>query len=235
MEKLKNLYRSYKHGLFALGYMVIYMVWFVYLEKTVTRNFTVIHTALDDYIPFCEVFVIPYFLWFAYVAGTVIFLMIKNKEEYFKACVFLFTGMTIFLVISTLWPNGQHLRPFVMPRDNIFTRMVAGLYRTDTPTNLWPSIHVFNSIGAHIALSKSESLREHKGIRIGSLILAISIILSTMFIKQHSTFDVATAFIMAGILYVLVYRTELVANFVRSVHTSRASRSRRNKRTPQIN
>lgn len=44
MEKLKNLYRSYKHGLFALGYMVIYMVWFVYLEKTVTRNFTVIHT-----------------------------------------------------------------------------------------------------------------------------------------------------------------------------------------------
>lgn len=122
-----------------------------------------------------------------------------------------------------------------MPRDNIFTRMVAGLYRTDTPTNLWPSIHVFNSIGAHIALSKSEALRKHKGIRIGSLILAISIILSTMLIKQHSTFDVATAFIMAGILYVLVYRTELIANFIRSVRTSRASRSRRNKRTPQIN
>ena len=56
-----------------------------------------------------------------------------------------------------------------------------------------------------------------------------------MLIKQHSTFDVATAFIMAGILYVLVYRTELVANFIRSVHTSRATRSRRNKRTPQIN
>ena len=91
---------------------------------------------------------------------------------------------------------------------------------------------MFNSIGAHIALSKSEALKEHKGIRIASLILAISIILSTMFIKQHSTFDVATAFIMAGILYVLVYRTELVANFIRSV---RASRSRRNKRTPQIN
>ena len=83
IEKLKR----YSH-IWILSYAFIYLPWFSYLEKTVTRNFTVIHTALDDYIPFCEIFVIPYFLWFAYVAGAVIFLMIKNKEEYFKACAF---------------------------------------------------------------------------------------------------------------------------------------------------
>ena len=44
-----------------------------------------------------------------------------------------------------------------------------------------------------------------KGIRIGSLILCVSIILSTMLIKQHSVFDVITAFIMAFIMYLIVY------------------------------
>ena len=97
--------------------------------------------------------------------------------------------MTIFLIVSTLWPNGQHLRPAVMPRDNIFTRMVAALYRTDTPTNLWPSIHVYNSLGAHFAIIRSKCFEKKKGIRIGSLILASSIIMATMFIKQHSVFD----------------------------------------------
>lgn len=140
-----------------------------------------------------------------------VFFFFKDKEEYYKTCLFLATGMTIFLIVSTLWPNGHHLRPYVMPRDNVFTRMVAALYKTDTPTNLWPSIHVYNSLGAHIAVMKSRHLENKKGIRIGSFILCVSIILSTMFIKQHSVFDVTTAFIMAAVMYVLVYRLILYA------------------------
>ena len=131
--------------------------------------------------------------------------------------------MTIFLIISTLWPNGHHLRPRVMPRDNIFTQLIAQLYQTDTSTNLWPSIHVYNSIGAHLAVAKCQALRKHKGIRFGSLILCISIILSTVLIKQHSTFDVVTAFIMAAIMYVLVYNPEysLVTRLQRRKRSSR--------------
>lgn len=32
-----------------------------------------------------------------------------------------------------------------------------------------------------------------------------------MFIKQHSVFDVLTAFIMAGIMYLVVYQADVVA------------------------
>ena len=142
--------------------------------------------------------------------AVVIYFFFKNKEDYYRTCIFLFTGMTIFLIVSTLWPNGQHLRPAVMPRDNIFTRMVAALYRTDTPTNLWPSIHVYNSLGAHFAIIRSKCFEKKKGIRIGSLILAVSIIMATMFIKQHSVFDVLTAFVMAAVMYTLVYRYDLL-------------------------
>lgn len=227
MKKWKCFYEKYKHGIPLLIYMVIYLVWFAWLEKTNVKNYQVIHVTLDDYIPFCEVFVIPYLLWFAYVAAVVIYLFFKNKQDYYKTCTFLFTGMTIFLIISTLWPNGHHLRPAVMPRDNCFTWLVSMLWKTDTPTNLWPSIHVFNSMGAHFAVMQSKELASSKWggrLKIASGILAVSIILSTVFIKQHSLFDVATGILMGSIMYVLVYRKEWLLV---------GRPEKKNKRTPQ--
>lgn len=227
MKKLKCFYDKYKHGIPLLVYMAIYLVWFAWLEKTNVKNYRLIHVTLDDYIPFCEVFVIPYLLWFAYVAAVVIYLFFKNKQDYYKTCTFLFTGMTIFLIISTLWPNGHHLRPAVLPRDNCFTWLVSMLWKTDTPTNLWPSIHVFNSMGAHFAVMHSKELAASKWgghLKIASGVLAVSIILSTVFIKQHSLFDVATGILMGSVMYVLVYRREWLL----------AGRpENKNKRTPQ--
>lgn len=219
--------RKYRHALPLIIYGIIYMAWFGHLERTVTSHYRIIHVAFDDYIPFCEIFVIPYMLWFAYVAVVVMYFFFRDKDDYFKTCTFLFTGMTIFLLVSTLWPNGHHLRPYTMPRDNVFTFLVSMLYKADTPTNLWPSIHVYNSLGCHIAVMKSQRLRNHKAIRIGSLFLCVSIIMSTVFIKQHSLFDVTTAFIMAGIMYGIVYRSDVLFNFYRSTQNRR-------KRKPKV-
>lgn len=215
---------KYKHAIPLIVYGLIYLVWFGYLERTVKR-YKLIHVALDDYIPFCEVFIIPYLLWFIYVAIVVMYFFFKDKEDYFKCCIFLFTGMTIFLLISTLWPNGQRLRPYAMPRDNIFIHLVEMIYSTDTPTNLWPSIHVYNSLGCHLAIIKSKHFEHHKGIRLASFVLCASIIMSTMFIKQHSVFDVTTAFIMATIMYVVVYQSDALYNLKHSIQN-------RNKRRP---
>ena len=82
--------------------------WFGHLEKTVTTHFHVIHTALDDYIPFCEYFIIPYLLWFGYVGWGIGYFYLKDRSEYFRLCAMLFTGMTIFLIVSTIYPNGHH-------------------------------------------------------------------------------------------------------------------------------
>ena len=65
--------------------------------------------AADDYMPFSEVYLIPSFLSLAYVTTVVIYFFFKNKEDYYRTCIFLFTGMTIFLIVSTLWPNGMIL------------------------------------------------------------------------------------------------------------------------------
>lgn len=195
---------KYKHGLLLL-YFLIYLPWFGYLEENVTTHFHVIHVALDDKIPFCEYFIIPYMLWFAYVASGIAYFFFKNKSEYYKLCAFLFTGMTIFLVISTVYPNGHYLRPTTFERDNIFVHVVQWLYSTDTPTNLFPSIHVYNSLGINMAVWHSENFKKNKPVRYGSAILCISIILSTMFLKQHSVFDVVTGIVLAAFMFSLVY------------------------------
>lgn len=215
---------GYRHAIPLIVYGIIYLTWFHWLEINVTKNYRVIHMAADDYIPFCEVFIIPYLLWFAYVSLVVGYFFFKNKEDYYKTCVFLFTGMTIFLLVSTLWPNGHHLRPHFMPRDNIFTRMIERLWSVDTPTNLWPSIHVYNSLGAHFAIIRSRNFENKKGIKTASLILASSIIASTMLIKQHSVFDVLTAFVMAAIMYLIVYRYDLIV-LARIAYKRRKARS----------
>ena len=54
--------RKYRHAAPLIIYGIIYLTWFIYLEQKVTKNYRVIHVTLDDYIPFCEGFVIPYFL-----------------------------------------------------------------------------------------------------------------------------------------------------------------------------
>ena len=64
---------------------------------------------------------------------------------------------------------------------------------------------VFNSIGTHIAVMKSESLKKHKVIRILSGILMVAICMATVSLKQHSVLDVAGAILLSAAIYPLVY------------------------------
>ena len=206
-DSINTFLEKNKHACLLL-YLMIYFPWFHHLEKTVTTHFHVIHVALDDYIPFCEYFIIPYFLWFAYVAWSVLYFYFKNKDEYFRLCGMLFSGMTIFLIVSTIYPNGHYLRPVYFDHNNIFIQMVRMLYAADTPTNLFPSIHVYNSIAVNIAVWHSSNFKEKKWVRFGSSILMVLIILSTMFLKQHSVFDVVTGIVLSVFMYSLVYTTD---------------------------
>lgn len=202
--KVLGFMSNNKHALLML-YWLIYLPWFGYVEKTVTTHFHVIHLAIDDYIPFCEYFVVPYFLWFAYIAWGIGYFYLKNKDEYFRLCAVLFTGMTLFLIISTIYPNGHYLRPLTYENSNIFVECVKWLHATDTPTNLFPSIHVYNSIAVNIAVWHCDNFKKRPVIRIGSAVLMVSIILATMFLKQHSVFDVVTGILFAVFMYSIVY------------------------------
>jgi len=220
--KLSALMHRYRHA-WVLSYFIIYLAWFAYLEQTVTTRFHIITMPVDLKIPFCEYFVIPYFLWFGYVAFGVGYFFFHSRKDFYRLCGFLFAGMTIFLIVSTVYPNGHYLRPTAFERENICMRLVEWLYATDTATNLFPSIHVYNSLGIHIAITRSRCFRRKKTARFVSLVLCISIILSTMFLKQHSVFDVMTAMALSLVMYYFIYSQA----YRRAVAAARLEREQR--------
>lgn len=200
-------------------YMIAYLVSFGLIEQWNRLHYTVIHTAVDDMIPFSPVFVIPYILWFPYVMCFGLFLLMVNEEAYHRFCTVLAIGMTIFIVVSIIFPNIHLLRPETMPENNVFTHMISLLYLADTPTNLTPSIHVFNSL-AVVAAAWEWDWRTERGHSFPKVVrgfwrtfltvLGLLITLSTMLIKQHSFSDVAVAAALFLFTFILVYRLDFV-------------------------
>ena len=124
LARFKGFKAKYPYYWVSL-YFVFYMIWFAWVESRANLPYHVIHFPLDDYIPFCEYFVIPYILWFGYIAVVYLWLFFHDKSAFFKYIAVIYTGMTLFLIISTIYPNGHLLRPTEFSRNNIFIRLVC--------------------------------------------------------------------------------------------------------------
>ena len=212
MKMIRKL-KTYRHALWFLLYSAFYMTAFSAVEKAGHVHYHVIHTWLDEQIPFCRFFVVPYFLWFGFIGAAVTWFVMccKNKDEYYKLITMLMMGMTIFIVVSVVYPNRLDLRPAQVEGNDIFAILCRYLYRTDTPTNVLPSIHVYNSMAVCYAVNANETLRRKKWVIAGTDVLTLLIVLSTMFLKQHSVIDVTTGMVMSVVLQVIcdhIFETE---------------------------
>lgn len=45
--------------------------------------------------------------------------------------------MTLFILVSYVYPNGQNLRPDLSGESGVFVSAVRYLYKIDTPTNIF--------------------------------------------------------------------------------------------------
>ena len=207
MKKVKDIFNflwtRYNHVL-ILSYYVVLALLYATAEKVTVPKYTM-HSFIDDIIPFCKYFVIPYLMWYVYIILPMVYFGFTSKKDFVRLALFMFGGMTICYVVYFTLPNQQNLRPVITDTD-IFSRIIKYLYTVDTPTNVAPSMHVLNSIAVHAAVSQSEKLRKIKWVQIISAICAILISLSTVFIKQHSIEDVLYAGLLGYALYHLIYR-----------------------------
>lgn len=190
------------------SYLLIYLPWFFLIEKYIDENHPRVHilnNSIDNMIPFCKYFIIPYMLWFVYLAISCFFMGYKAANiEFIRFALSLIIGTSICFIICMIYPNGLTLRPDNLP-DDIFGKLIGIIYASDTPTNVFPSIHVYSSIVVDIAIRKCSYLKERKAVKAASFILCMLICLSTVFIKQHSVTDVAGAIILTAIMYIILY------------------------------
>ncbi|HHV43482.1 MAG TPA: phosphatidic acid phosphatase [Firmicutes bacterium] len=196
----ETFFQRYKHFLFALYYLVTFTLYSTFNMYVFPRHF--MYHWLDDYVPFMKIFIIPYVVWYFYIAFALIYVGFVSREEFIRFCIFMFGGMTLSFVIYFFFRNGQNLRPLMLD-DDFLSRLIQAIYVKDRPMCSSPSMHVHNSVAVHIALRR---VWPHRPVaRAVSFVIMVSIILSTVCIKQHSVLDIFHALFMGAALYPLVY------------------------------
>lgn len=182
---------QFKHLLYLLGWIGYFILYFL-TENLIPRDKCYpVHCYLDDVIPFCEYFVIPYVGWYLLIVGSLIYFMLYNPDNFTNMMKFIIVTQVVAMAIYILFPNRQDLRPTEFVRDNIFTDIVGLLYTADTSTNVCPSLHVAYSIGIASTWlkEKSASIRCKVLITIFCFLVCISV----AFVKQHSVVDIFVA------------------------------------------
>lgn len=209
-----NLFgETYRHLLLLL-YWPLYgaLFWFVearyadYYDKLGIRLHEM-YVPFDDMIPFNEFFVIPYMFWFGYIVLSIAYTLFYDVDMFKKMSYFIMITYTSALISYYFYPTMQCLRPDVFPRENFLVDFMRDFYAYDTNTNVCPSVHVFGSISSTIAFA----LTKHKKmwLTIFVHIMNVLIILSTLFLKQHSVIDVIAALAISLVAYLIVFRPRL--------------------------
>lgn len=75
---------EFKHLKYLL-FWPVYGFFFLLVERLwIRESYTPIHCPLDDRIPFCEYFLIPYLLWFVFLIGIQIYTLLYDTESFKK-------------------------------------------------------------------------------------------------------------------------------------------------------
>ena len=194
---------QFAHLKLLLGWVVYFLFYFLTENFIPVENCHVIHSALDDRIPFNEFFFIPYCFWYLLIVISLGYFALYSVENFKNLQTFIIITQVVAMTVYILYPSVQNLRPTEFARDNFFTWLAGIIYTLDTPTGVCPSLHVAYSLGIGSCWLKEKSASKlWKGFVVFSVIL---ISLSTAVVKQHSVVDIAAALPVGLLAEILVF------------------------------
>ncbi len=200
----KLLDPEFSHLLLLLGWVVYFALYFLTENLIPAERCAPMHMWLDDVIPFCEWFLIPYVFWYGLIVFSLGYFALYNTDSFRKLQTFIIITQLTAMAMYILYPSRQDLRPAEFPRNNILTWGVGFLYNFDTNTGVCPSLHVAYSIGIASVWLKEKGV--HWFGKAFVVVAVILICLSTMFIKQHSAVDVLVAIPFCILAELITYR-----------------------------
>ena len=112
---------QFRHLLFLLGWVGYFILYFLTENFIPYEKCYPVHCWLDDVVPFCEYFVIPYVGWYLLIVGSLIYFALYNPKNFENMSKFIIVTQVVAMVIYILFPTRQDLRPEMFPRENIFT------------------------------------------------------------------------------------------------------------------
>ena len=193
----------FSHLKLLLGWVGYFAVFFLTENLISAEACYPVHCWVDDVIPFCEVFLIPYVGWYLLIIYSLGYFLLYNVDSFKRLQTYIIITQVVAMIIYVAFPTRQDLRPDVFERDNILTRCISLLYTVDTNTGVCPSLHVAYSLGiGSVWIKEKETSTWWKTFVVVAVVL---ICLSTMFIKQHSAVDFFAALPMCALAEILVY------------------------------
>jgi len=187
-----------------VGWVVYFAMYFLTENLIPVENCHVMHCALDDIIPFCEWFVLPYVFWYLLIVFSLGYFALYDIDSFKKLQTFIIITQAVAMIIYIVYPSCQNLRPAEFPRDNFLTDCIGFLYAFDTNTGVCPSLHCAYSIGIASVWLKAPNVKWYSKALI--TVFCALICLSTMFIKQHSAIDFFAAIPVCILAEILVFK-----------------------------
>ena len=192
--------------LFFIGIQLILYDWTgaLYAEGT-GFHLDFVFGPLDDMIPFVPEMAIFYiYMFFPMVVLTMFYFAFVDYEKgYALGWSLVVIGaisivVYIFFPVSTYWWRQELLANRI--QGNFWADTMYGYYTADSSFNCLPSLHA--AVSTIIAFTwyqyyKLKPNLKRKVIALCSIIIAIRVILSTLFVKQHYIIDEIVGFLLA--------------------------------------
>lgn len=185
----------------------IYGLVFMVLERFLKLDYTYVHCAADDLIPFVEYFIVPYLFWFVYLVGMIFYTLFFDTKSFVYLMKLIIITCSAACIAYVVFPTAQGLRPETFARENVFTEIVRAFYAFDTNTNVCPSVHVSAAIVVMMAAWNSKHFKKTVW-RAAFAATTILISLSTLFTKQHSLIDVICGILVCIIAQVIIWTSD---------------------------
>lgn len=154
-----------------------------------TESVHIIKLGIDDWIPLIPIFSIPYILYIPFLIITLTYFIFFTKL--FKRISISFVFCQIIASLFYFSYQTHVPRPNIKDTD-IFSQLVLFIYSKDEPYNCFPSLHVALSVISFLYWIK---IFPNMKWLMGAFVL--SIILSTLFVKQHYILDVISGVLLA--------------------------------------
>ena len=199
---------QFSHLKLLLGWVGYFILFFITENAIPTEKCYPVWCRLDDWIPFCEYFLIPYVFWYLLIVFSLGYFLLYHVNRFKQLQTYIIITQVVAMAMYIIFPTRQDLRPEIFPRDNFLTQCVAFLYSVDTNTGVCPSLHVAYSLGiASVWLKEKEA---HLLWKIFVVVAVVLICLSTMFIKQHSAVDFFAAIPVCLLAEYLIFKRKIV-------------------------
>lgn len=182
---------EFSHLKLLLGWVGYFILYFLTEKLIPAEKCHVIHSPLDDLIPFHEGFVLFYAGWYLLIVGSLLYFLLYSVRSFKRLQTYIIITQILAVIVYIVYPSRQDLRPEVFPRENVLSWIMGIIYQFDTNTGVLPSLHVAYSLGIASTWLREKSVKPW--VRGLIAVFCLGVCVSVAFVKQHSVLDIFAA------------------------------------------